>query len=563
MILQALNQLYDRLPNISPFGYSKQKISYELVLSLDGSWHIGDLRVQEGKKLRQRLMEVPGGSKTSGSGIHPNFMWDNTGFLFGRDNKDKPGRAESCFKLFREQHKSYNQMISLPLLNIFVKFLDAWDPSKCEAISDWENIAGTNFIIRLDGTRQYLHDYPEVKALWAQIISKDENDNNVIGQCLVTGEITAIAEVHRTKIKGVKGTKGEYVLVGYNDEAYESYGKTQSFNGPVGVSAAFKYATALNVLLEDKSLQKIQIGDATTVFWTERDSPIEGFMIGLLEPDDNSSDLSEIRNFLEAVHRGTLPKHIDPEINFYILGLSPNSSRLSIRFWYVSNVGDVMHKIVQHFDDLEIIKRENDPKYPGIQRILRETGRKYKDIPPILSGMFIRSVLEGTLYPDGLLLMLLNRVRGDQTKFKVNSVRAAMIKAILNRKYRFKNEMEVTMSLNKDDTRPAYLCGRLFAVLEKAQMDAIKDIKCTIKDRFWGSASATPIKAFPHLLSLAQYHISKSDYGYITEKRIQEILSNMQGFPPFLSLEEQGLFVIGYYHQRQDFYTSKQETKTI
>jgi CRISPR-associated protein Csd1 len=567
MILQTLNQLYDRVPDIAPFGYSKQKISYELILSLDGTWHIGDLRIEKEKIFRPRLMQVPGGSKPSGSGIHTNFMWDNTGYFFGRDNKGDSKRAEKSFQAFREEHRRYSKLITVPALNALLKFLDSWNPANCELIDEWENMAGTNFVIRLDGDHQYLHDHPDVNRLWEQI---DTNDGeSVIGQCLVTGEITTIARIHSSKIKGVKGTKGEYVLVGFDDEAYRSYGKTQSYNGPVGVLSAFKYATALNLLLEDSSKQKIQIGDATTVFWTEKETPLESFMGVIFDPRNDAASNQEVQLYLKAVKNGRKPDNISPDIQFYLLGLTPNASRLSVRFWHVSTVGDINKNLGRHFHDLEIAKQfETDPEYPGIWQLLKQTARETKDISPLLAGSLMRSILEGTVYPRGLLTALIRRIHAEQSLKdrngrpvqNVNYLRAAMIKAILNRNYRFlKQGLEVSMSLNKDDTRPAYLCGRLFAVLEKAQTDAIgRNINSTIKDRYFGAASATPRIVFPQLLRLTQHHIGKSDYGFIVDKQIEEILGNLQEFPAHLSLDDQGLFSIGYYHQRQTFFPKKE-----
>jgi CRISPR-associated protein Csd1 len=281
----------------------------------------------------------------------------------------------------------------------------------------------------------------------------------------------------------------------------------------------------------------------------------------ILDPRDDAADLASVRLFLEAARDGKqLPGIEDPELQIFILGLSPNASRLSIRFWHVSSIGEISSKIGQHFRDLAIVRSERDPEFPGMWQLLRETAvqGKTENIPPLLAGALMRSVLTGTAYPQGLLSALIGRIRADQA---LNYMRVAMIKACLNRKCRILlNQKEVSMSLDRESTNIAYRLGRLFAVLEKAQKDAIPGANTTIKDRFYGSASATPSIVFPQLLRLAQHHLQKAEYGGRTDKMIEEIMQGIENFPTHLSLDDQGLFAVAYYHQRQAFYT-KSETK--
>ncbi|MEA2066723.1 MAG: type I-C CRISPR-associated protein Cas8c/Csd1, partial [Thermotogota bacterium] len=244
-------------------------------------------------------------------------------------------------------------------------------------------------------------------------------------------------------------------------------------------------------------------------------------------------------------------------IKFYILGLSPNASRLSVRFWYISTVKDIRRKIGQHFKNLAITKNyENELEFPGIWHLIRETAvqGKSENISPLLAGAFMRSILTGLMYPSGILIATLERIRAEQ---KINYLRAALIKAYIVRKSRFQNKEErevIGMSLNKEEENIGYRLGRLFAVLEKAQKDAVPGANTTIKDRYYGSASTTPSIVFPQLLNLAQHHIQKSKYGMIVDKQIEHIVQDIQKFPPHLSLEEQGIFALGYYHQKQDLY---------
>jgi CRISPR-associated protein Csd1 len=390
--------------------------------------------------------------------------------------------------------------------------------------------------------------------------------------CLISGEITPLARLH-SPIKGVLGAQPSGAnLVSFNLDAFCSYGKEKNFNAPVAESRAAAYTKALNHLLAPRG-NRIQIGDATAVFWTERESPIEGFFGMVLDPRDATADDRELAVFLETIRQGKLPLDIDGSVKFYILGLSPNAARLSVRFWHMSTVRDICDKLGRHFQDLAMVRSfDSDPEYPGMWRLLNETtNKKSKDgPPPLLGGAVMQAILNGTPYPQALLSAVINRVRAEQSaKDKngrsvqnVNYMRAAIIKAVLVRKKRILNQgMEISMALDKEIKNVAYRLGRLFAVLEKAQQDAIPGANTAIKDRFYGSASATPRVVFPQLLRLAQRHISKAEYGRARDKQIGEIISDIQEFPAYLGLDQQGSFAIGYYHQRQDFFQERRQSK--
>ena len=569
MILQALNSYYKRLEkdtnvdDIPLLGFSSKGISFALLLNHEGKLlQVLDLRETQGKRLLPKQMIVPE-AVIRAVNIAANFMWDNTGYILGADNKGKPERSIETFKAFKKLHYDIGKGLDDDGMAAVLRFLDSWNPADAPELEYLDDmVAGANLVFQLDGELCYVHDRPKIKDAWLKHYF--ENSSGVIATCLVCGEKKPVARLH-PKIKGVRGSQSMgAAIVSFNLDAFLSYGKGQNFNAPVSEDIAFNYTTALNHLLRPGSRQKIQIGDAATVFWTERDSPVEGFMGLILNPQDDSGDIKEIRDFLNAVRAGKMPSDLgDPDIGFYILGLSPNASRLSIRFWHVSTVGDISAKIGQHFSDLSIIKNyDKDPDFPGMWQFLRETAvlRKSDNISPVLSGSIIRSIMTGATYPQSLMTAIIGRIRADH---EINYLRAAMIKACLVRKYSINHILkEVTMALDTESTNVAYRLGRLFAVLEKAQIDAHKPskINSTIKDRFYGSASATPCTVLPQLLRLAQYHIHKvkrmnegRDWG--TEKMIEEIMQDIQRFPAHLSLDEQGLFAIGYYHQRKDFYT--------
>ena len=567
MILQALNTCYQRLKddpsiNIPLTGFGRQKIHFCLVINKEGEVvQAKDLREVSGKKLVPVELIVPQLGKKRSVGIEPNFTWDNTAYALGADNKRKEERSLNCFQEFRRLHHRIGDPIQDDGMIALLKFLDAWSPQKARDLKYWDEMAGMNIVFQLDGERRYVHDHAAVKVAWSQYAQLGGED--VIATCLVSGEKAPIARLH-PPVKGVKGAQTSGAgIVSCNLKAFESYDKTQNYNAPISKTIAFSYTAILNHLLRFDSRQKVQIGDSTAIFWTERDSPIEGFMGAILNPHDDTGELSEIRQFLEAVRDGKMyPEMGDPDIQFYILGLSPNASRLSVRFWHVSTVADIADKIGQHFRDFSIVRRfEKDPEFPGMWHILRQTALQGRtdNIHPLLSGAVMRSVITGAAYPQTLLSGVINRIKADH---EINYLRAAIIKACLVRKYRINHiGKEVKMALDKESTNTAYRLGRLFAVLEKAQQDAVLGANTTIKDRYYGSASAVPRSVFPQLLRLAQHHIQKSERGRWTDKMIEEVINGIEEFPAHLSLDDQGMFAIGYYHQRQAFYTKSENQK--
>jgi CRISPR-associated protein Csd1 len=566
VILQALNQYYERLKedpqvDIPLFGFGRQKIHFALVINDEGELiQVRDIRETPKNKPVPVSLTVPQIGKKRSVDIEPNFMWDNTGYVLGRDAKGKEARSLKCFQAFKKLHHDLGDSLKDAGMAAVLTFLDSWRPEDALTLEHWEEMAGTNLVFQLDGEMMYTHDHPAVQRAWIRYCAEEGPD--VIATCLVSGETAPIARLHPA-IKGVQGAQSSGAgIVSFNLEAFLSYEKKQNYNAPVGESAAFAYTTALNHLLRFESRQKIRIGDTTTVFWTERASPIEGFMGVILDPRDDAADLAGVRLFLEAAREGKqLPDVGDPNIQFYILGLAPNASRLSVRFWHMSTVGDISRKIGIHFRDLVMVRSERDPEFPGIWQILKETAVQGKtdNILPILAGPMMRSTLTGMPYPQSLLSVIIGRIRADQS---INYLRAAMFKACLSRKYRIHHiAEEVSMSINRESKSIAYNLGRLFAVLEKAQKDAIPGANTTIKDRFYGSASATPSVVFPQLLRLAQHHLQKAEYGSRMDKMIEEIIQGIEKFPPHLSLDDQGMFAIGYYHQRQAFYTKSENKK--
>lgn len=568
MILQALTSYYKRLDDspdhqVAQPGYAPQKVSFALLLGPDGTLkEVQDLRVQKGKYLRPRLMLLP--TINRAAGIAPQFAWDNTQYVLGRISPDKETqkkmkRVAKVHEAFCNLHRKHLKDVQEPIVRAVLAFLERWLPEQATELANWEEIADTNLVFRLEGRQEYLHDIPAVRQCWAKLFSNLEDE--VMGQCLVTGKHAPLARLH-PPIKGVDGTSPQgAAMVSFNLPAFVSYGKKQSFNAPTSEAVAFQYTTALNSLLSKSpdNPHRVRAGDTTVVFWAERASPVEGFFGQCLDPGPAEDIDDKLLAAFETLRKGQLPDlpDLDPSVRFYILGLSPNRSRLSVRFWHVDTVGGAAERIGQHFADLAMVRPswEKLPEFPGLYHLLRETAREAKDIRPKLAGELTRSIIEGTRYPVSVLNAVINRIRAGDA---ISWLKASLIKAVIVRNHRLSGKKEtLSMSLDTQCKDTDYLLGRLFAVLEKLQKDANPGLNKTIKDRYFGSASATPGAVFPRLLRLAQHHIEKAEYGRHVDNLIEQIMADINAFPRHFNLEQQGRFAIGYYQQRNDLYTKK------
>lgn len=579
MILQSLNELYDRLSEdpayeIAPPGFSPQKISFRIVIKPDGTLvNIDDARKpDEKKKLQNDVMLVPGEAKPSGAGINPCFLWDNQTYLLGRQPEDKPeGFGQKRFEAFRKRHVDLEATINSVEFSAVCRFLEQWSP---ERISDFPNLGelGTGFgIFQIQGEKKAVHELPAIKNWWVRTMTAEEAGDSA--QCLLTGEVTPIARLH-PKIKGVVGAQAAGAsLVSFNANAYESYGKSQSYNAPVGENAAFQYGTALNSLLTGPQSRKhrIRIGDTSTVFWTEKPTLVEDCLADIfsggsqaIEEVQDITKRAQIQRLLEAVRSGgSFQEFGEASTPFYILGLAPNAARLSIRFFHRSTIAELIAKLHDHQQCMEMVRqftehvgnRFPDPEFPAIWQILRETARVADEIPPLLSGALTRAIVEGTPYPECLFSAIIRRIQADRS---INYLRAASLKAVLVRNH----NQTIPIMLDTESTDPAYLLGRLFSTLEKTQEDALGNVNASIRDRFYSAASATPASVFPRLLRTYQHHLSKLNGGAKVnrEKLVQEIMSSIgsSGFPNQFPLKKQGIFAIGYYHQRKNFFTKKE-----
>lgn len=609
MILQRLAELYDRLKEddryqIPPVGHSVQRIGFRVVLDAAGSFkRLEDIRSGDGGKARPLDLIVPGGDKPPGavtensarSKVH--LLRNDLPFLLGGKVEDvrSPGGGKTTeivpspleFNAFRDRHLEIEEEVDDPHFTAVCRFLRAWDPERVSEHPEWAEFGSLQGVFQIEGTKGHVQDREKVRSWWRRKGGwwKGESEIDPV-QCLVSGSEARPARIHPS-IKGIRGgnTTGGGI-VGFDKAAFESYGRKQSFNAPVAEEVAFKYVTALNALLNGPPRQRhcITLGNQdaplTVAFWTDKPTAMEDILAPFLgfggdalakDQAQDEGTRERIGAFLDALRVG-LEAFGDTDedlegTRFFLLGLSPNTARIAVRFFLSSTLSELLGNLRTHHQDIGIVRRQpsrkfsGDPEFPHTQLLLDQTcprpGGKpdRKKIPPVLAGPLCSAILRGSRYPQGLFSAVMSRVHSDRI---VNYPRACIIKGYLNRNLR----KEIDMGLDPHRVDSAYRMGRLFAALEKTQKDALgENLNATIRDRFFGAASATPRSVFPRLLRTYQHHLSKLEGGrrVVREKLVQEILDPVEGFPPHLNLTDQGLFALGYYHQNHDFYTPKDQ----
>ncbi len=566
MILQALYDYYlrkvadpDPARRLPAFGLEDKEIPFIIELTADGK-PLGITPTRQGdgkKKVAQRYL-VPKGVKRS-SGVAANLLWDTAEYVLGVDTRGRPERVA-------EQHAAFRQRIAdLPEAarqDAGIQALERFyaDGGAAELSKDvsWPEVLEGNPVMTFR-----LHNDDDLVCQRAAVVAtyRGEEEGTTTTVCLVTGEPAATERLH-TAIKGVWGAQSSgATLVSFNLDAFASFNKEQGDNAPVSPFAAFAYTTALNHLLDRNSRQRFQVGDASTVFWAQKeDAEAESVFAAVFgEQDDPDARTELVRGVLSAVRAGQFDGGRG-ENRFYVLGLSPNAARISVRFWYAAPLRETAQRIRQWFADLKMVRSGRDPEYPSLFRLLTACAQQGKadNIPPKLGGDIMRAILAGGPFPATWLNAAVQRCRAEQN---VSYLRAAAIKACLNRSRRSPNSsfvQEYSDMLDLANTNTAYRLGRLFAVLEKIQEEANPGLNATIRERYYGAASSTPVAVFTTLLRLKNHHLAKLSNrrrAVYFEGLLGEILGGIADFPKHLNLPDQGRFSLGYYHQRQDFFS--------
>ena len=581
MILQALNRYYERAENLPRGGWVRRGVDYTVVLDEHGECvnleAVGEQR--KGKTIpRDTLVTAIGkqGMKHTNSGKDANLLWDNASFVFGTGNKGDV-KLSSFIGTLRDWFDKLDDP-GIEAVRRFCANLHASSAAAAALIDHFhvkEDFEKRDPVLtfRLVSDIVDIHLRPSVRNAYEAALTVFQSGGELRGNCLVTGEEDVLLAPNESVIKGVWGGQPAGCnIVSFNARAFESYGKRErnGENAPVSLRASFAYTTALNHLLA--STQRIQVGDASTVFWAEEAHELEGTMADLFgEPPKDSPDRNT--DAIKALYASVASGQFSIgglDTRFHVLGLAPNAARISIRFWETATAAELAGRLKQHFDDLGVVHAPHDPEHLSLFRLLTGVAllNKADNIPPNLGGEVMRSILEGLPYPASLLNLAVVRCRAEQ---KPTYARAAVIKACLNRHIRFRKtaEKEFTPMLDPSNNNPAYRLGRLFATLERIQEDAAGGpgkLNATIRDRYYGAASSTPAAVFPTLLRLSKAHLGKLSAGFaITRERlIGEIMDGFDAdtFPPrHLALPDQARFALGYYQQRQAFF-AKTEPKT-
>lgn len=607
MILQALVRCYEALAErgeLEKPGWSPVKVSWGLELDADGQ--VKSLLLMGGTDAKgkqiPRVMKLPDPVKRS-SGVAANFLCDNSAYVLGVDAKGKPERTRECFAACARKHQDVLKDVRHPTAKAILNFFERWKPENAachpaiqpnlEALLKGGNIV---FVTHdAEGELQLAQDVPEIRRAWDEAYAK--SDDAVMGRCLVTGEEGPIAILHPS-IKGVMGAQSSGAsLVSFNAPAFESYGKEsardnqgQGRNAPVGKYAAFAYGAALNYMVGHADFHG-RLGDTTLVYWAEGAEPAYGSafmaMMGMGGEDKNEITQKELSGVLTALCGGHTVKWanvpLNPKNRFYILGLAPNASRLSVRFFLQNSFDEFAQNYQKHQEDLDIVRPAFDERETlSMWALLRETAIKNPNKPPEFQRQLVEemlnAILTGSPYPSTLFTQVEIRIRAER---EINREKAAIIKAYLwrnvakrqkDQKHIYKGVLGVELNISKTTYLP-YRLGRLFAVLEALQLEAFRDNNnrdskpnTTIKDQFFSSACATPVVAFPIIVDRAQKYLrklkakNKEGLARYYSGMMDEIIGNFgESYPAHLSLEDQGIFQIGYYHQRQRMYAKKEE----
>ena len=576
MILQALVDYYEQLAaqgRIAKPGWAKVKVSWALEIDENGQLlDVLPLRTpsSDGKKMLPREMELPTPVKRS-SGVSANFLWDNSSYVLGLDSKGKEKRAAECYAAASSLHQELLSGVESPAARAITAFFQTWDPMHAGDVTAFAEhredlIKGDNLCFFFRGTS--VADDPLIRRTWEKAYENTGDGESEF--CLITGQET-VPELIHPAIKNVRDAQSSgAALVSFNAPSFCSYGKEQNANAPVSKYAAFAYTSALNQLLADREHVKV-IGNTTVVYWSRNaEEQYQDAFAALFDGTENTVTDEDLNALMESVAAGKPYRYeglpLAPDNDFFILGISPNAARLSVRFFYRSSFGQIVQNLKRHYSDIQIVSDHRSKwNTTPLWALLRETvNQKASDKSPLpqLAGDVMKSMLQGSRYPETLLNQTMLRIRAERdiTRSKAGIIKACLIRNTENHPERESIKEVTTVSLNPESSYTPYILGRLFAVLEGIQQAANPGINATIKDRYFNSACATPAAVFPILLKLSNSHLKKLDTGksIYWSRQIGELTDRMGiGFPAHLSLQEQGAFILGYYHQTQKRFEKK------
>lgn len=595
-MLNELCQYTERMREKDPNAFVEdgfEKIIIPYIIIIDNEGRFIDLW-----KTGRREFDVPRSQSRSGTNSYriSYLLWDHIGYVLGIP---KDGSVTSHHETWLENLRNLPDNLKNDKgVAAVIKFYEGKEDQKAiESLKENGGIRSRpniSFMIEEDKSipvpcRSAVKEYVRKKIA-------SEGD----GFCSATGRKGTIARLHHK----VQIRKGVNSFISFQMKSgYDSYKKTQGYNASIVESTERDYVSALQYLLSSR--QRVNIGDATILFWAAAETSFEEDLGKMLNGELTEEELAEIKSIeLNAdnpnhhtdrvgdVHyapfHGILDKYDEDKTEFYILSLAQGGGyRICVRSWSKLPLSDIVANIRQYFNDMAIASSSaaqyalpiravlassaSEAKYDN-QKKQVEYHHRYFDVAPDLCGNLLRAVFENRLFPQTLLQRVIRRIKAEQAKkdkntgkslFNVTRDRAAVIRGVINRNTRFKQKKtpeELKMALDLENKNIGYRLGRLFATLEKIQTEANPGINATIRDRYYGAASGTPVTVFPNLMRLKIHHLSKleNDGRRVNlERLLTEIMGEVNDFPKYLSMENQGRFAIGYYHQMQVFYKKK------
>lgn len=597
-MLAELVNYYEQLrrdkPNeVAPPGWNVVQIKYSLLITLQGNLIGINLMEEKGldqsegdaskskKKSRASFPQIcaPERVKRS-SGVAPNFLVENSSYFLGIDTKGKPERTRQCFESAKKLHHTLLDGVDSPIAQAILSFFDTWNietASENELIIQSGDglIAGANicFQVATDEGFVFAHNDESIQEAWNTFALRIEEDTPIM-RCLVTGKRAPIARLHPS-FKGIVGAQPSGAsLVGFNASSFESYGRQedQGLNAPVSIDAVRAYSIALDYLLHSPT-HCVRLDDMTLVFWAEEkdeelSEDFKNFGLGTFDPnsEEESVEASQERlaGYLEKISNRTFISSAEFHTTFYVIGLAPNASRLSVRLFLKDNFGTFITNIADHYRRMRVSFYPGVEKNPSPMQLLNKlrNPNTRKPIKSTLPEMLLRSILQNGRYPEAVYSQSIQRVFASQnsdqknTK-KLNYEHVALIKACLIKNFKYSEE-EITVELNEDRNDTAYSLGRAFAIMEEIQRVA-NDGKTNIGNQFLNSACTNPSTTFPTILRLSNHHLSKiatsksmKSLAWKFQKRLEEVLQEekVSYFPKHLTSKEQGDFLLGYWHER-------------
>ena len=557
MLIQELCAYASKKLSPPPPRYQESVVRYLIALRADGSMlpPIRDTSFGQGKEWRPGItLMVPEVIRTSA--IRPQLLAGNAEYVLGIASKKNDDVK------VRQRHAAFVEMVDQcsaatgePTVAAVGKFLANLDRENLQLPKDFNPRATITFEVGSNLERPV--DLPSVREFWAVTTGANEaGDPSDWLQCIGCGQLRPALARHHIKIQGVPGGEHEKVLVSANERAFVSYGLRESRIAPMCLPCVEAYGNALNKLLDDPGTS-IKMKEGAYVFWTKKDAefPISAF---ITNPDEAQV---QVKSLLEAHYRGNeAAVDLDPN-PFYALGLGANKARLIVRDWIETSVEEARRNLGRYFALQEMV--ESDGALGNAAPLYRLTGATVRNphkekAPPIVVRSLVRLALSGLPLPMDVLYLAVRRNRATRT---VTRERAMLIKMVLLSQSSESEGKEKTMSeIDTANADPAYLCGRLLAVLNEIQYQAFKPNhpNTTIVDRYYGSASSTPGVVFGLLIRNAQPHLAKlrkkGQTGQASaaalDRRLQNLAIGIEDLPTTLTLQEQGLFALGFYHQR-------------